>query len=76
MAVTSVRPLTATGTLLWVGALLSPNCPSRLLPQATTVWSDLSAKLWLSPPAIARTPDTSPLTWTGTELLAVLLFPS
>src|ERR1035441_3231941 len=47
--------LTATGRLLCTPKVLLPNSPSRLRPQAATVPSPQSARLWSKPAAMATT---------------------
>jgi hypothetical protein len=42
----------------------SPSCPSEFAPQAYTVPSLFSAREWVTPAAMATTPD-SPTTCTG-----------
>src|SRR5437879_5790835 len=83
MATTPLRPLTATGALLEgypqvragpFGAPV-PNCPFPLFPQAQTVPSLFSARLWPPPPAMATTP-LRPLTATGVLLLIFVPLPS
>src|SRR5438128_1119789 len=66
IAVTPVRPLTATGTSLLVVVPL-PSEPAKLLPQALTVWLPSSARLKPPPAEIAVTPPSS-LTATGVSL--------
>src|SRR6267378_3145761 len=58
MAITPLngpRPLTWTGVVLEVN-VPSPSWPELLVPQAKTEPSDLRARLWLSPAAVAMTP--------------------
>src|ERR1022692_407302 len=52
-----------------------PSSPKELSPQAQTVPSERSARSKKAPAAIWTTP-VSPVTWTGTSLLAVLPLPS
>src|SRR5450759_2655880 len=78
MAVTVVPPgrLTATGVLLLVVVPL-PSWPYVLQPQASTWPVEVSARLWLVPPAIAVTvvPEGR-LTATGMLLMVVVPLPS
>src|SRR5580700_1516579 len=78
IAPTPVRLATWPGTLLTVpsGVLLPlPSCPTKLSPQAHTVPSALSARLWNCP---APSPTTLPIPMTGTGTLVpvVVEFPS
>src|ERR1039458_761761 len=70
--------LTGTGTLLPV-VLPLPSSPAELSPHAQTFPSEVNARLWLEPAAMATTwplkPMTS-LTGTGTLLSVVLPLPS
>ena len=61
---------TATGVARVV-VLLSPSWPWSLLPQAATVPSEYSARLWTAPDerAITVLPARMPVTGTGTLLL-------
>src|SRR5450759_144027 len=78
MAVTAVPEgrLTATGVLLLV-VLPLPSSPYALSPQASTWPVEVSARLWLVPPAIAVTvvPEGR-LTATGMLLMVVVPLPS
>ena len=53
-----------TGRVALSPVMLPPNWPDSWLPQAYTVPSCVSARLWQHPAAIATT-WLSPLTWTG-----------
>ena len=84
IAVTSLSPLTATGTALFV-VLPSPSWPALLLPQATTVPSLRRARLWSRPAAIAVAPlrngpdghvPSVPTAHTGTGTLLLVVVPS
>src|SRR6202521_3031918 len=68
--------LTSIGVLLLVKLPL-PSWPSLSLPQARTWPLEVSARLWLPPPAMAVTvvPEGR-LTWTGMLLSAVVPLPS
>ena len=70
---------TATGVKRLV-LLVSPNWPDSLFPQAATVPSAHSARLWPPPAETATTvlPASTPLrsTSTGAELLLVVLLPN
>src|ERR1700674_608896 len=78
MAVTVVPEgrLTATGVLLSLVVPL-PSAPAPLPPQASTWPVEVSARLWLYPPATAVTmvPEGT-LTATGMLLSAVVALPS
>src|SRR5450756_2441066 len=78
MAVTVVPEgrLTATGVLLLVGVPL-PSWPGALEPQARTWPVEVSARLWLEPPAMPVTvvPEGR-LTATGMLLLVVVPLPN
>src|SRR5690348_13287145 len=63
MAVTWDTPVILTGTALLAVPPL-PSWPTLLEPQAHTVPSDRSARLWSQPPATLLTP-VRPVTWTG-----------
>src|ERR1035437_4915742 len=67
--------MTRTGTLLRGIMLPLPSWPSALNPQAQTVPSDFTARLWALPAATATAPPR-PLTVTSTLLSALLLLPS
>src|SRR5450759_1008494 len=79
MAVTVVPEgrLTPTGTLMLLALLPLPSWPKVLQPQASTCPPEVSARLWLPPPAMAVTvvPEGR-LTATGVLLLVVVPLPS
>src|SRR5579885_1593940 len=65
---TLVSPLTRTGALRLI-VVSSPSWPTALPPQAQTVPSPVTARLW-SPPTAAFVTPLRPVTWTGTLLMA------
>src|SRR5438309_1625018 len=71
---TPVRPLTATGVVLFV-VVPSPNSPSALCPQARTVPLLRSARACDRPAETAIT-LLRPVTVTGDRLLVVVPLPS
>src|SRR3954468_494269 len=80
MATTPVRT-PPPGATTWLGVALfvglptvpSPNAPAPSLPQAQTVPSPLSARLWKPPPAMATTPVRNPPPGAATRLGVALL---
>src|SRR5207253_7398380 len=68
-------PLTCTGAGWSVGAVPSPSWPEALLPHASTVPSDLRAKLWEPPAAMATTPLPEPRPETDTGVSWSMMVP-
>src|SRR5207247_1320942 len=71
-------PVTPTGVVRLV-VVPSPSSPFPLKPQASTLPSDLSARLYSLPPAAMATtplPAPSPVTPTGVVRLVVVPSPS
>ncbi len=73
MALTSLRSFTRTGVLIpFVGLMVLvplPSWPNWLEPQAQTVPSFFSARVWLAPPVMAcRSVPSRLLASTGTVL--------
>ena len=73
--------MTPVSLITWTGEGLtpptdpSPTSPFALLPQAHTVPSVRSARLWATPAATCTTP-VSPGTWTGVPLAVRVPLPS
>lgn len=65
MAVAPVMPITLTGTLDWLRAML-PSWPTSPLPQQRTAPLATMAQAWSEPEETAVTPLVMPVTLTGT----------
>src|SRR5207245_1929137 len=72
--VTPASPLTGAAVTSRSVTVPRPSWPAPLPPQAHTVPSDRSARLWSQPPATCVTP-VSPVTWTGASRPSVVPSP-